>query len=275
MHRHIAGLIIKFLLLLIAAELTVIFLLLRPESAKYAPKKIHLREKTASEARPAQPSLKGRIAFVIDDWGYNLNNLAVLKQIKYPLTLAILPNLTYSRRVSEEARSLRQETILHLPLEPQEELNLENNTILSSMNEETIRDIIDNDLSDVMYAKGVSNHMGSYVTKDAKTISVIFGELKKRRLFFLDSYVSNGSVCLDIAAKAGIGFIRRDVFLDNNNDPDYIKGQMHKLKLKAKTSGYAVGIGHDRRKTLEILKESMPELEKEGYKFVHLSELVK
>jgi polysaccharide deacetylase 2 family uncharacterized protein YibQ len=43
----------------------------------------------------------------------------------------------------------------------------------------------------------------------------------------------------------------------------------------ADEKGWAIGIGHDRRNTLEVLKEEMPKLEKEGYKFVYVSELVK
>jgi len=39
--------------------------------------------------------------------------------------------------------------------------------------------------------------------------------------------------------------------------------------------GHAIGIGHDRKVTLEVLKEVMPELDREGFKFVFVSELVK
>jgi polysaccharide deacetylase 2 family uncharacterized protein YibQ len=39
--------------------------------------------------------------------------------------------------------------------------------------------------------------------------------------------------------------------------------------------GQAIGIGHDRKITLEVLKEVMPSIEKEGYKFVFVSELIR
>jgi len=63
--------------------------------------------------------------------------------------------------------------------------------------------------------------------------------------------------------------------LDNQEDPVYIKGQIYKLKMKAKHYGRAMGICHDRKISLEVLKEIMSQLEKEGYKFVFVSELVK
>jgi hypothetical protein len=225
---------------------------------------------------PAVPvKLKGKIAIVVDDWGYNLNNLDMLNQIKYPLTCSILPGLNYSSQIAEELNALGYEILLHLPMEPHEKFRLEKNTILNVMDEQIIRNIIGQDLASISYAKGVSNHMGSATTEDIRTMEIVFKELKNRHLYFLDSLVSSKSICSDVARKIGVGFAKRDVFLDNREEPAYIKSQVYKLKIKARIFGKAIGIGHDRKITLEVLKEVMPQLEKEGYKFVFVSELVK
>lgn len=225
---------------------------------------------------PAAPAVeKGKIAIVIDDWGYSLNNLAILRQIKYPLTVSVLPNLSYSESISQEAKQLRFEVILHLPMEPHEKIRLEHNTIMTSMNEKTIRDIIANDLDNIAYVRGVSNHMGSEAVQDLRTMSIVFSELQKRGLYFLDSYVSSKSVNFELAHKIHLAFAKRDVFLDNKEDPEYIRSQIYKLKVKARIYGQAIGIGHNRKTTLQVLKDIMPELEKEGYRFVFVSELVK
>lgn len=220
-------------------------------------------------------AVKGRIAIVIDDWGYNLNNLYILDQIKYPLTMSILPNLDYSRTLAATLNKRGMEIILHLPMEPREKFRLEKNTILTTMDEATVKDIINQDLDDIYYAKGVSNHMGSKATEDLRTMSIVFKELKKRNLFFLDSFVSPKTICSALARKMRIGFARRDVFLDNKEEAGYIRQQIYKLRAKARIYGEAIGIGHDRQVTLEVLKEVMPELEKQGYKFVFVSDLVK
>ena len=94
-------------------------------------------------------------------------------------------------------------------------------------------------------------------------------------MYFLDSFVSEDSVCQGLAQKMQIRFAKRDVFIDNQLDINHIKERLYELKLKAATTGEAIGIGHDRKVTLEALKEAMPELEKEGYKFVFVSDLVK
>lgn len=228
------------------------------------------------EAAPAPISagIKGRIAIVIDDWGYHLDTLALLDNLKYPMTMAVLPRLHYSQAVAEGLHQRGFEIILHLPLEPHEKIRLEQDTIMTGFSAEKIKSILDKDLDNIRYVKGVSNHMGSAATENGSTMEVIFRDLKSRQLYFLDSLASSKSICSELAQDIGIAFVKRDIFLDNKSDADYIKGQVYKLKMKAKFSGKAIGIGHDRKKTLEVLKEAMPQLAAEGYKFVFVSDLV-
>jgi len=225
--------------------------------------------------RPPPPKIiKGKIAIVLDDWGYSLNNLDVLKRIKSPMTMAVLPNLEYSRSLAKKMHRLGFEVILHLPLEPMGERDLEKNTILTSMDEATIRDNVRRGLASVPYCRGISNHMGSKATQDRRVMDLVLDEAKKKNLFFLDSYVSADSVCEKSARKTQVRFTRRDIFLDNKDDAAYIRRQVQKLKKKAQRNGTAVGIGHDRRATLLVLIEEMPKMEEEGYEFVFVSELV-
>ncbi len=236
---------------------------------------ILLKPKKVVKAPPARIKTKARIAIVIDDWGYNLNSLPILDQIKYPLTMSVLPNLAYSKAISQELHNRGFEVILHLPTEPFEKFRLEKNTILTSMDEITIKNILKLDLDNVPYVKGASNHMGSKLTSDIKALGFVFQELKKRNLYFLDSFVSSKSIASTLAANEHISFASRDVFLDNKADYGYILQQLQELKNKAKIHGKAIGIGHDHKLTLEVLRDIMPEIEKEGFRFVFVSELVK
>jgi polysaccharide deacetylase 2 family uncharacterized protein YibQ len=143
------------------------------------------------------------------------------------------------------------------------------------MPKDKILAILAQDLENLSYAVGVSNHMGSKLTLDEKAIKIIFEKLNEKRLFFLDSITSK-SVCKKVADNLGVRFVGRSVFLDNNLNEDYIAQQMRLLVKKAKIKGSAVGIGHDRKITLETLKKLMPELEKEeGVQFVFVSELAR
>src|SRR3989338_8265922 len=62
-----------------------------------------------------------KVAIVMDDFGYNMNNLDEFFSIKRPITLSILPNLTYSTKIAQLGRTNGYEVILHLPLEPHRE----------------------------------------------------------------------------------------------------------------------------------------------------------
>lgn len=231
---------------------------------------LHKRPPVKKLRRPA-----GRIAIVIDDWGYTLNNLPIIEQIKQPLTCAILPNLKNSVPVMQKLNKLGFEIMLHLPMEPKEQYQLEPDTITSSMGANQINKILDMDLASVYLAKGVNNHMGSRVTEDSKVSAMVMNAVKNRKLYFLDSFVTNKSACPALARSIKVRFAKRDVFLDNQNDFEYIKGQLIKLKNLARRQGAAIGIGHDRKGTLLALKEMLPQLEKEGYKFVFLSQVVR
>ncbi|MFA5092977.1 MAG: divergent polysaccharide deacetylase family protein [Candidatus Omnitrophota bacterium] len=216
---------------------------------------------------------QGTIAIVIDDWGYHLNNLSTLKEIKVPLTCAVLPNLKYSNLVANKLNSLGYEIILHLPMQPKEKYALENNTITLNMNEKQVQAIFIKDLSSVKFAKGVNNHMGSAITENIKMTTLVLTQIKKHNLYFLDSFVTAKSVCKEVATSLKIKFAKRDVFLDNSDDPLYIKNQLKKLKNLAKKNGVAIGIGHDRKNTLLVLKQMLPLMKEEGYRFVFVSQV--
>ncbi len=225
--------------------------------------------------KPKVPA-KAKVAIVLDDWGYNVRNLADVLLIDTPLTLAILPNLRYSTTIAKKAKGKDFEVILHMPMEPKnDKIRLELNTLYKTMNEDEIRAHLAKALRSVPNASGISNHEGSKATEDEKTMRAVFRELKKQNLYFLDSLVTNESVCEPLSGEMGIKFAQRSIFLDNEDDPAYIKKQFEKLQEMALKTGDAVGIGHDRTNTIIVLKEMIPKFEESGIEFIYLSEIAR
>ena len=231
--------------------------------------------------RPPKP--KGLIAFVLDDWGYNKKNIKRVLEIERPITIAILPNLRYSKYIADKFRKNNDmyDIILHLPLESKSGRAEEDNTIKESMTEEKILSILDDDIKTIPDIVGVSNHQGSKATEDKRVMKVVLNELKNRKLFFLDSVTSPESVCSDIARRIRLKYIQRDIFLDITDQTDlehfedYIKKQIRELMDAAIENGKAVGVGHNKKATLKVIKELIPEIEEKGIKIVPLKELVK
>jgi polysaccharide deacetylase 2 family uncharacterized protein YibQ len=247
----------------------------RPKEA--APKKEVKPTVVAKPVIAPRPAVVlGRIALVIDDWGYNLKNRDFITDNDFHVTLAILPFKEHSTHVAQLAYHKNKDVMIHMPMEPhnKENYGLEENTILTSMDNKSVARLLDGAFAVVPYAKGVNNHMGSRATEDTRIMKVVMEYLKARDLFFLDSLVTSRSVCSGLAKKLHLDFAQRDVFIDNEIDAVYIRSQILKLAQRAKQMGIAVGIGHDRPLTIEVLKEMIPELEAEGYRFVNLSEII-
>lgn len=217
-----------------------------------------------------------KVAIVMDDFGYNMSDLDTLFASKLPVTLSILPDLPYSRRVADLARSKGYEVILHLPLEANDKLApAESGTIKTGMDPKAITSMFAKEIATVPGSVGVSNHQGSKATEDRATMSVVLAELKKRNLYYFDSLVTYKSVCKDLARDVGVPYAKRDIFLDNNSSVDYIEKQVLSLRRLAFRKGSAIAICHDRKNTIAVLNRMMPELSDDGIEFVYLSDMVK
>ena len=217
-----------------------------------------------------------KVVIVIDDFGYNMNNLDRLFAIKRAVTFSVLPNLPYSKRIASLASSKGYEVILHLPLESIDlAAPAETGTIRTDMDEKEILALLDKDIASVPGLRGVSNHQGSKATEDKCSMSIVLSGLKKRSLYFFDSLVTDKSVCREAAARWRIPYAKRDIFLDNENSPEYIEKQMLSLRRVAFKYGSVIAVCHDRKNTITVLNKMMPELAEEGIQFVYLSEMVK
>ncbi|MDD3374946.1 MAG: divergent polysaccharide deacetylase family protein [Candidatus Omnitrophica bacterium] len=216
----------------------------------------------------------GRIAIIIDDWGYN-KNCDFLKNIDIPIAISVLPNLPYSKLSAQCAHENNKEVMLHLPLEPHKftEVYPPNYIITTNMDAKKIEQTIDDYLESVPYAEGINNHMGSKAVQDKAFMKIILRYLKNKKLFFVDSRVTSDSICKEAAAEVRIPFAQRDVFLDNLSNEEYIRNQIKKLANIAKKQGYAIGIAHNRPSTLKVIQEQSQKLKEQGFEFVTVKTL--
>ncbi len=218
---------------------------------------------------------RGRVAIVIDDVGYDDKVFRKFIELGVPVTFSILPGERYSKYIAREARQLNYEVMLHLPMEPRGSWsNPGKRAILSRMSREEMLRQLSQDLDAVPYVSGVNNHMGSLLTEDSKAMRVVLEEIHKRGLFFLDSRTSPRTVAYSVAKSFGIKSESRDVFLDNNADIGYIKGQIDKAIRIAKKSGEATAIGHAKLETAAAIREKLPDFEREGIELVAVSRVL-
>ena len=250
------------------------------EVKKIVPKAVKKKAPTAIVSPVLPEVLKKnknpKVAIVMDDFGYNTNDMGEFFSAGHPITLSILPNQPYSAKIAEEAHSHGYEAILHLPMEASvKDVKEEPSTIKTSMSDAEIASRLKEEIAAVPYIDGVSNHMGSKATEDKRVMSAVARELKKKGMYFFDSLTSKRSVAREASKEAGIRYGRRDIFLDIPNDPIYIEKQILELRRMAFARGTVIAICHDRHNTISILKRMMPSMADDGIEFVFLSELVK
>ena len=250
-------------------------------NAPLEPVPVHVYHPVVSRPRPEPervPGSGGKIAFIIDDWGQSAAPCKFLREIPEPIAVSILPGLRHTKDVANCAQLNHKLTMLHLPLEALHNYDVytKNYIIKTNMKPELVNEIFDGDLAQLPSIEGVNNHMGSKATENRPLMRIIFTKVKQRGLFFVDSMTTPHSVCTGLADEMGLPFGKRDVFLDNIITREAITKQYLILAQKARRRGYAVAIGHAfNRLTMQILKEQIPLLERQGFTIVSIKDLLR
>ncbi|NTV29190.1 MAG: divergent polysaccharide deacetylase family protein [Candidatus Omnitrophica bacterium] len=214
---------------------------------------------------------------VIDDWGYNRSHCKLMADIPAPLGIAVLPHLPFSNDIVQCALENGKEPMLHLPLEPHNmrEAFEADYLLTTKMSPSVVKKQLAKILKEMPGVVGVNNHTGSQGTEDEALMTLILAELKRRGLFFLDSFTSDRSQCGVAARKLKMRIARRDVFLDNRNEREAIESEFASAARIAKRQGHALIIGHDRALTLQIIKEQVKKLQAQGYEFIGVQEYIR
>ena len=217
-----------------------------------------------------------KVAIVIDDLGYDGRLARRFLQIDAPLSFSVLPHGTFSKGIARRVHEANRELLLHLPMEPKgyPEVNPGVGALLTRMTEAELLVTLRNNLDAFPHAKGVNNHMGSRFCEYEQKLRTVMRELKNRGLFFVDSRTSSRTQAYRVARDLKVPVAERNVFLDNIQSPQAVRGQLKRLVHLARLKGQAIGIAHPHEVTLEVLKEDLPKLSSKGIKLVPVSRLV-
>ena len=226
------------------------------------------------EPDPPIAAGEGRIALVIDDLGRSVRHVEILESLGIPITYAVLPFESRTGEVVDELRRRSAEVFLHLPMEADGGADPGPGALLLSMPPEELRRRTEEALEAVRGAVGVNNHMGSGLSSDVDAMRAILSVLDAHGLGFLDSRTSPRTVAFREARALGIAAGERDVFLDVERDPDFIRGQFDQLLDVARRRGSAIAIGHPYPETFEVLGDLVPRARAAGFRFVAVREIL-
>ena len=269
------------LLLQIQEELSLRLVKIHQLEEKDSKDQYQILAKVGSESRTTHTLRfilkKIKIALLIDDFGYSKGGAVdiFLEDLDIPLTISVIPGTPQAKSVAEQAHKSGKEVIIHLPMQPKGKFNPDYKwIILDKMSEEEIKSTMKEAREDIPYAVGLNNHMGSLITSEERPMRALLKAVKEEDLFFVDSRTSPDSIAFALAQEMGVKSTSRQVFLDNEKDIDYIKGQFQQLISSAKEKGKTLGMGHIDITTAQALKEIVASLDERKIELVYVSEIV-
>jgi len=201
-----------------------------------------------------------KLALVIDDIGWDLSTGRRVLNLPGALTVAVLPGTPAGSLLAVEAHDTGREVILHQPMTAEYGQNAGPGNLLPGMSRAAIATMLGANLDQVPHHRGVSNHMGSLLTRCEASMSAVMAELSVRGLYFLDSRTTAGTVALHSAQDASVPSTRRDVFLDTLLDVSAIERALESAVRLAESRGHAVAIGHPHAITLDVLEAQLPHI---------------
>lgn len=232
---------------------------------------------TQTPAPQRKNTATSELAIIIDDMGSSLQEAQALAAIGVPINFAVIPGLRHYHEVAEYATSKGIEILIHMPMQSKEypRRRLEANGLLLEYSDEELRSRLLGYLEVLPNAVGANNHMGSGFTENEDKMRVVLQVLKENKLFFLDSITTPQTVGPKVAAELKMRHARRDVFLDNEQNEQYIRGQLAQAVERARKTGRAIAICHPHPVTIATLSKALPELRSKGVKLVAITRLVK
>jgi polysaccharide deacetylase 2 family uncharacterized protein YibQ len=217
------------------------------------------------------------IALIIDDLG-NQSDLGMRAiMLPGPVACAFLPYGPFTNALARQAHGYHKEVMLHLPMQAVDHENrrVEKGTLTLEMTEQQFMEATVREIAAVPYVTGLNNHKGSLLTRHPGTMAWLMQAINRHgNLFFVDSRTTKETVARQLAVEYGVPNSSRNVFLDNDPDPEAVRAQFRKLVAIAKRDGTALGIGHPFPGTLNVLEEELENLHRQGVQLLPVSRLI-
>ncbi|HEV8436609.1 MAG TPA: divergent polysaccharide deacetylase family protein [Methylomirabilota bacterium] len=226
---------------------------------------------------PSRAPAGPRVAVVVDQMGGRREVFEALRDLRRPVTLAMLPALPQAAPIAREASRSGMEVLLDLPMEPYRypQLDPGPGALLMSMPHDEIRRVVVRHLEALPGVVGVTNYMGSRLTEDRARMRAILEVLAARRLFLIDAYASNLSVAYDEAKEIGLRAARRQIIVDVGRGERGERAGWDEVAGWAERRGHVIVMAGGHPLTARVLREYVPRWEARGIRLVPVSELVR
>ena len=239
------------------------------------------QQKQPEQKQPAVKSFgfekakkNAQLIFVFDDGGQNLAQLKEFLELPFPITVAVLPQITHSAEAAELVRKSGNEVILHQPMQSvNANINPGPGAITPDMTEAQIIAQLFVNIDQISPIVGMNNHEGSGITANAEAMEIILKTAEQAGIYFLDSRTNVETQVPYVARELGYTWYERNIFLDNEKTRDNALAELKKGLALANKNGSVIMIGHIWSADFlpALLNEAYPELKELGYTFSTVS----
>ena len=214
-----------------------------------------------------------RVALIIDDIGHSPARARQFLELGVPMTFSVLPQLRASNHLAHEIYAKGHEVMLHQPMEPCDaRIDPGPGALYVGDRAHRIARIMKKNFTDVPFAVGVNNHMGSRFTARREEMNRVLQVLREKRLFFIDSLTTRHSEGYQAAQRLRVDTACRNLFLDVRQDQDVVLRQLFRLRNRAQRYGRAIGIGHPFPETVGAIARFVETLKSTDLSMVYASE---
>ena len=231
-------------------------------------------ESTKSKYNFPAAKNNAQLIFVFDDGGQNLSHLAPFLKLPFPITVAVLPQLTHSAEAASQVRKAGFEVMLHQPMQAiNASVNPGPGAIKPEMSEGEIKSILFQNVTEIGPIAGMNNHEGSAITADAEKMAVVLQFCSQEGIYFLDSRTNVETMVPYVAGELGYSYYERNIFLDNEKTKENALKELKKGLDLATKNGRVIMIGHIWSADFlpAFLQDVYPELKAQGYTFSTVS----
>lgn len=218
------------------------------------------------------------VVIIIDDFGYTSGKLLDdFADLPPEIIFAVMPNLPQTKIGAEKGAAKGHEIILHLPMEAHSSSTIPGERYISEdLPRDEIAPMIDSFLEQLPMAVGVNNHMGSTSTESVSTMDAVLGHLKKKGLFFIDSFTTAKSVAYAVAKEYNLPFARRDIFLDvpDNSDATLAQKIQDLGKYKGRQEPIIIITHCHNREKLNALHKFLAQIQAMGINIIPLRDVL-
>ena len=233
--------------------------------------------KTAKSTAPSVPVHQEKksdptppaVGIVIDDTGNVTDKLPLWTAIDAPLSFSVMPYPPLCQQLAEQLWQSGYVIMMHIPTD-----NMPPNTfagtgqLATGMDRATVFSTLASDVAKIPHVTGINNHMGGRGCDQLDLMTYEVEWAKSKGLFVVDSKSSVSSKVTKACLALGLPERNNLVFIDHQNEPDYIRGAMRQLADLARKNGTAIGICHwHRPNTATTVGEMIKTLKAEGIHF--------